>query len=429
MYRELLSVDLPTVIKVAAAQNLDIQQARYNVDAQRGRYETSVGALFPVIAPALTFNAVDGVNQNANGTLTAANFNTIIPAVSLQWILNPGRVAYDIVASKKRLQASSELEEAAQLDGLRTAAVQYYDLILAQAKIAVARQAVQEAEENLRLTSLRIRAGTGLAADEMRSRAFLAGRQQDLILALNTFYEASVALTVTLHLDSTVTLVPGPREIDQLTLVTPDLGIDELMAMAVTHRPDLKAARTLLAAAKSDKSAAVWGALGPQLQAAYSYGGIEARVGGDSSGLQEQQRASAGAGFAFGVSSFGQMKIARANLGLAATDAERQLDQVRAQVVSAQQASLTASQLVPIAREQIESAEEALRLAQANLKSGTMILLDVLQAQNEVDDGRLRYADAVVRYNQAQLNLLGALGLLDASRLTPATTQTAGRRR
>ena len=63
--------------------------------------------------------------------------------------------------------------------------MQYYDLILAQAKVAVARQAVAEAEEALRLTAIRTRAGTGLAADELRSKAFLAGRQQDLILALN----------------------------------------------------------------------------------------------------------------------------------------------------------------------------------------------------------------------------------------------------
>ena len=39
------------------------------------------------------------------------------------------------------------------------------------------------------------------------------------MLALNHFYQASVALTLTLHLDPTVTLVPGPRRIDQTTLV------------------------------------------------------------------------------------------------------------------------------------------------------------------------------------------------------------------
>ena len=419
MYRELLAIDLPTVTRVAAAQNLDIQQAKLRVEAQRGRYDTSVQALFPVIAPSIGFQRVDGVNQNANGTLVDADFSNIVPAVSLQWILNPGRAVYDIIASKKRLQASREQREATELDTLRLAAVQYYDLILAQAKVAFARQAVEQADESLRLTNLRARAGTGLAADELRATAFLAGRQQDLLTALNSFYNASVALTVTLHLDPTVTLVPRPEKIDQVMLVDDQLAIDALMGIAVVHRPDLQAARTLLAAAGADKGSVAWGALGPQLQAAYTYGGLEANVSGDSSGLQEQQKASASAGFNFGLTTFGQMKISRANLRAAATQVEQQLDQIRAQVVRAQLASGTNTQLIPIAREQVEAAEEALRLAQANLKSGTMLLIDVLQAQNEVDAARLRFADAVIRYNQSQVTLLAALGLLEKSSLQP----------
>src|SRR5438105_2229137 len=47
MYRELLAIDLPTVARVAAAQNLDIQSARQRLEASRGRYETSVEAIFP----------------------------------------------------------------------------------------------------------------------------------------------------------------------------------------------------------------------------------------------------------------------------------------------------------------------------------------------------------------------------------------------
>ena len=44
--------------------------------------------------------------------------------------------------------------------------------------------------------------------DVTRSRATLAGRQQDLAVALNGFYKASVKLGSTLYLDPTVTLVP-----------------------------------------------------------------------------------------------------------------------------------------------------------------------------------------------------------------------------
>src|SRR5207237_8244521 len=126
---------------------------------------------------------------------------------------------------------------------------------------------------------------------------------------------------------------------------------------------------------------------------------------------------SGSAGFAWGLSTFGQVKVARATSAIAAIDVERRLDQVRAQIVSAQQASAISSRLIPIAREQVEAAEEAMRLAQANLNAGTMLLLDVLQAEDELDNARLRYAQAVARYNQSQVRLLASLGLLDGHTL------------
>jgi outer membrane protein TolC len=421
MYRELLAVDLPTVTQVALSRSIDIQQARERVEGSRGRYEASVQALLPVIAPNFGFTHFEGAGQNANGSLVFTNFNNILPAVTLQWIVNPGRSYYDIVASKRRLEASEQQADATKLETLRTAAVQYYDLMLAQARVAVAQKSAAEAEEALRLTGIRARAGTGLPADELSARASLAARRQDLLLAVNHFYETSLALTLTLHLDPVVTLVPSPNETTQTTLVRDDLKIEEMLAIAVEHRPDLQAARTLLAAAKADKGAVVWGALGPQLQAAYTYGGIGTNGTFGDNGIQEQQHGSASAGFAFGASTFGNVKTASATFRSVALDVEQRLDQVRAQVVSAQQASLTNAAIVPIAKEQVESAEEALRLAQANLKQGTMLLVDVLSAEDLFDSARLRYADAVLHYNQSQINLLAALGLLQDQALSPTT--------
>ena len=167
------------------------------------------------------------------------------------------------------------------------------------------------------------------------------------------------------------------------------------------------------------------GALGPQLQAAYSYGGISTDGRFQETGLREQQRGTLGASFAIGASTFGQMKSAGANLHSVALDAERALDHVRMEVVSAQQSSLSNAALIPIAAEQVRSAEEALRLAQANLDQGTMLLLDVLQAEDLADSARLRRAEAVLRYNQSQVNLLAALGLLEADRLSPPPSSAA----
>lgn len=424
MYRELLAVDLETVVRVATADNLDIRQARERVEASRGRYESNVGAIFPVVVPSVAFQHLDGVNQNANGTLVATSFNDFLPAVSVQWILNPAKVVYDIVAARRRLEAAEHQERAVVLDTARIAAVQYYDLLMAQAQLAVARQAVAEAEELQRITQLRVRAGTGLPTDELRAEANLEGLRQDVTIALNRFYQASVALTLTLHLDPTVTLVPRVESLRQTTLVREDLPVERLLEIAGTYRPDLAAARSLLSAAGADVRDATWGGYGPQVQAAYTYGGIQADSPGGQTGLHEQQKAGVGASFALGVSTFGQIKTAKANERSAAVDVQRQTDQARAAVVSAQQSSIAQAKLVPVARKQLDAAEQALRLAQANLRAGTLLTVDVLQTQNEADRARLRYVDAVVRYNQSQVNLIAAMGLLDGATTLAAVPAT-----
>jgi hypothetical protein len=89
-------------------------------------------------------------------------------------------------------------------------------------------------------------------------------------------------------------------------------------------------------------------------------------------------------------------------------------------VITAAQAGKANYDLIGLAGQQLAAADEALRLTQANLQAGTMTTLDVLQAQDALTQARLRRAETVVRYNQAQVNLLAALGLLDETLLVPA---------
>jgi outer membrane protein TolC len=425
LYREMLAIDLPTVAQVASAQNIDIRQAKERVEASKGRLESSVGAFFPVIAPGLTFEHVEGSVRAVNGPLLDANFNSFQPAAAIQWALNPGRVVYDVIASKKRLLASEERQQSTILETLRASAVQYYDLVLAQARLASAQESVAEAEELLRITRSREKIGAGLPADVLRAQSALAGRQQDLAVALNVFYQASVTLSVTLHLDSAVTLVPQPERLTQTRLVRDDFDLGQLLAIAVEWRPDLKNVRDLAAAATADRKATAWGGFGPQVQAGYQYGGVSSETPQQNFGLHEQQRAYANLGWAIGVSTFGQIKTASAVERQALLEIDRQLDQVRAQVVRTSEESQTNTKLIPMAKQQVESAQEALRLAQENLRVGTMLALDVLQAQDALSVSRVRYAEAVARYNQSQVNLVAAIGLLKADSVTLSSATTA----
>jgi outer membrane protein TolC len=408
--RRMFAVDLPTTVRVAMARNVDIQAAQEHVAASRGEYEASIGMIFPSVSPNITARGLRGAISTPP-RLTVLGFNHVFPTVLLQWIINPGQVAYDIIASKRRLDASDQQDLAVVQETMRTAAAQYYDVVLAQAQVAVALRALEEAKELLRIERLGSRTGTALPADELRAQAALAARQQNILTALNAFYDASVALAITLRLDPTVILVPKSI-IKETTLVREDLSIDDMLVMATRYRPDLAAIRTLVAAADADIGSTVWGGLGPQINAFRTFTTRPPSKTLSDTLYRERTYVATG-GFNWSAATFGRIRTAVANAKIAEIDAERQLDLVQAAVVSAHQTSLIAKKKLPFARQEVAFAEEALRLTQRNLEAGTGLTIDVLVAEDAADQARLHHVTAVIRYNQAEINLLAALGLVD----------------
>jgi outer membrane protein TolC len=234
-----------------------------------------------------------------------------------------------------------------------------------------------------------------------------------LALALDDFYKASVALGSTLNLDPTVTLVPKARQLARRDLVRSNLGIDQMLALAVQWRPDLQSVNLLLAAAGDDTNAIIWGVGTPNLQAAYQAGKFGSRTATQVFHSKGQEVSGASVGWVFNPVVFGQVRTSGAVAQIAVLDAERLLEDVKAQVVVSSQDSITYAQLVPIAEKQVTAAQEALRVTRENFQTGTGLFLDVLQAQDAVNLARIRLASAITNYNKSQVNLLAALGLLD----------------
>ena len=59
------------------------------------------------------------------------------------------------------MSATEHQARAVVLETLRSAGIQFYDLALAQARVSATHQSVAEADELLRISSLRARTGTG----------------------------------------------------------------------------------------------------------------------------------------------------------------------------------------------------------------------------------------------------------------------------
>jgi len=420
--RESSAIDLTTAVRVAAAENFDVLQAREQVAASEGLLESARGSIFPSLVPSISYQDVQGAVRATEGNLVGVGFNTFHTSIAVQWVLNPGKVKYDIIAASKHLAASEHRQRAVIDETLRKAAVQYYELVLSQAGVAAAQEAVSEAGELLRINQARSKTGTGIPADVSRAEAHLASRQQELSKALNLFYDTSVSLSLTLNLDSSVTLVPQTTHLGAVDLVRTDLQLDELLELAVLSRPDLESVRTMAKAMAARADATWWSGFGPLLGVVYQFGGIESDDGDQAYAFKDQQQFSAGAGMSWSLSSPGAIKAAKAFEREALIEAARKLNDVRAEVVRFSEDSKMYRELISLSHKQLAAAEQAHRLVQASFGTGTVTILDLLQSQDGLARARLAYAEAVVHYNASQVNLLAALGLINEDKLTmPAT--------
>jgi outer membrane protein len=125
----------------------------------------------------------------------------------------------------------------------------------------------------------------------------------------------------------------------------------------------------------------------------------------------------------FNPTIFGQATAAGANEQIAELEVRRLVQQVGDEVVTSAQDSATNAKIIPIAQQQVTAAEGALHITQENFEVGTALFLDLLQAQDAVNQARLNYATAITSYNQSQVNLLTALGLIDQTNVAAASAR------
>lgn len=404
--KERLSIDLPTALRLATANNLDIAEAKAQVLEAKGNSNAADGGLIPGVSLFFGYARTDGTLQGTFGDLGSAAFNTLNPGVIVGFSLNPGEAIFNALAAHRIVDATRANESVVTQDVLLNVAEEYYDLVEAQAKVKVAEKAVSDSKTLLQIAKVLEKEGIAPGADVVRAQAKLSSDEQALIRAQNEFREASINLAQTLKLDSSVTLFPQDKEIRQITLVNPEIRLDELINAAFEKHPELRRASQEIKAADDEKSGAWLSALGPQVLLEAQASGI----GSDFGNIGEREIYQALVGFRISASSYGQIKAASARLGRAQVLDERTREQIRARVVKAHDEALSGKEEIIPTQKEVEAAEESLKLSQVRFKKGLGLAVEVIQAEDALANARLNYIKAIVDYNKAQARLLNALG-------------------
>jgi outer membrane protein TolC len=325
------------------------------------------------------------------------------------------------LAARQSVQMAEANQTSAFNDTLLEGTVAYISLLRASSSVAIAKEAVTNAEELARLTGEYARTGQGLQADADRARAELQSRQRTLLGVQEQVAFSSAELVRILRLDSGTRLAPVETAPVPLHVVDRGVDVHELIGQALASRPELAASNAAIQETWYRTRQEHWRPWMPHLYAGMSGGGFG---GGTGSSIEDfGGRADFDLAAIWQVENLGLGNAARRreqeSLNRQAHLARSQLaDQIAMEVTQAHQRILFRAEQIDVAEAQVRSATEALKLNLEGIQGGVLRPIEIQQAIGALASARQSYLDAVMDYNQSQFALLRALGQPTAAETT-----------
>jgi outer membrane protein TolC len=406
-------IDLPTTLRLAGARNLDVQLAHTAVDQAHANYDSALERFLPSLAPSASYFHHSGFDQNVDGTMLDVTKHNQTTGAYLSAQIPVGDAIFTALQTHQLVAAASAGATAQEQDSSLTAAQQYFGLVNSAALIGVVSDALQISESYEQQLKEAVRIGIAFKGDALRVQTQTERLQLDLTRARQNQRLAGAQLAQTLHLEPTINLTPAEREPAPLALADLNATPDELIRTALQNRPEVARSTALIAAAEDSRRGAIYGPLLPTV------GGLA--FGGEFKGAPADMSTTGGArhDYAVGLSwkigpggllDLGRIRSTGAQLTVAEVSDEKLRDQIGREVVDAYTRVQSLFEQLRVARVNLNSAEETLRLTRQRKQMGVGIVLEDIQAQQELLNVRAELVTIVTELNQQQYALMRSVG-------------------
>jgi outer membrane protein TolC len=407
-------IDLPSALRLAGAQNLDIQLARERLSEVQANRQSALQQFFPWITAGAAYHRRDGVAQAIPaGTISDAHFQSYNPGGALVAQMDLGDAIYKSLAAKQLVKASDQALEAQRQDSTLSAAQGYFDLAKASALVEVTREALKTSHDYQEQLHAAVSSGIAFKGDELRVQTQTEHYEITLRQALERQRVAAAELALILHLDSTVELVPQDTLLMPITLFETNASMHTLVEQALRTRPELKQSQALVSAARAAKNGAVYGPLIPSVGAQAFGGGLGGGPDGGPGNLGAEGDYLVGLSWRIGPGGLfdaGRVNAGKARLVSARLGEEKLKDTITSQVVVSLVRVQSLWAQIALAQRSLATASEALRLTRERKQYGVGVVLEDIQAQQDLTQARADYLTALAEYNKAQYGLNKAIG-------------------
>jgi outer membrane protein TolC len=301
---------------------------------------------------------------------------------------------------------------------LLAVALTYFDLQQACGQLAIAREAVANAQALSEITGSYARTGQGLEADHRRALTELRHRRKEMQLYRGQLLVASANLVKQLVLNPQSVIAPIEPAECVISLIPDDVPLDELVIRGLRNRPELAHAQELVEATVLRLKQAKLRPFIPSLALSYDGGGFGGGQGSFFGNFGARGDVAASLFWELQNLGFGDRAIIhrRQFENQTATIEKIKVEtQVAADVVSAFETKQAALKQIEESRETVAEALESLKLNMINSRHAAELPratrpIEVLQPIQALVTARTDYLESVLDYNRAQFRLNRAIG-------------------
>jgi outer membrane protein TolC len=240
------AINLLTALQLANVNAADIAAAAERIKVAVAGLQLARAQWLPTITVGGDYYRHDGRQQDTTGTVFDNSRSGLMlgagTGIGPAAILNINDALFGPMVARQVVRAREADQVAAANDTMVAVTDAYFNVQQARGELAGAREAARRTEELLARTRKLVPA---LVADleVSRAEAELARRQQAELSARARWAVASSELVRILRLDPTCQLEPAEPPQMRIDLLPTDKPVDELIALALTHRPELAAQR------------------------------------------------------------------------------------------------------------------------------------------------------------------------------------------
>lgn len=243
-----LPINLSTALALSGANPLDIQIASERLRAASAALDRAKVMWLPNVGVGLDYFRHDGQIQDVVGNVFTTSKSSFLVGGGPTAVFSVGEAFYAPLAARQVLRAREADVQAARNDTTLQVAESYFAVQQARGEVAGSLDALRRADELVQKTG-KLVPELVPAVEVSRAKAEAARRRQAFEAASERWQVASADLTRVLRLEPGTLVEPAEEPSLVVELIDPTVASDDLIPIALTHRPELAANQALIQAA------------------------------------------------------------------------------------------------------------------------------------------------------------------------------------